>query len=208
MDISFASFWSCFCQSLFRPTCIAMFDSCNVKQLPLIIFGQTLCGQSCLQTVSLSKTTPGNGVYDCSWHRLNCASSLGMKTLGSSSLFSSSNGCYIALFWTATIVASLVAQWVKRICLQCVRTGFNHWPERSWKSAWQPTPVFWRGNSHRQKRLVDYSPFSWKESDMTEWLNSAHNCKIVGALERGIRKGWTQAKVTLLTRFSTFFLNN
>ena len=34
----------------------------------------------------------------------------------------------------------------------------------------QPTPVFLPGESHGQRNLVVYSPWGYKESDMTEWL--------------------------------------
>ena len=37
-----------------------------------------------------------------------------------------------------------------------------------WKGAWQPTPVFLPGESHEQRSLVGYSPWSRKELDMTE----------------------------------------
>ena len=33
---------------------------------------------------------------------------------------------------------------------------------------WKPTPVFLPGESHGQKTLVGYSPWSHKESDTTE----------------------------------------
>ena len=36
-----------------------------------------------------------------------------------------------------------------------------------WRRAWQPTPVFLPGESHRQRSLVGYSPWGCKESDMT-----------------------------------------
>ena len=39
-------------------------------------------------------------------------------------------------------------------------------------TAWQPTPIFLPGESHGQKSLVGYSPWSHKESDMTKWLSS------------------------------------
>ena len=41
--------------------------------------------------------------------------------------------------------------------------------------AWQPTPVFLPGESHGQRSLASYSPWSHKESDMTEQL--AHTQK-------------------------------
>ena len=37
---------------------------------------------------------------------------------------------------------------------------------------WQPTPVFLPGEFHGQRRLVSYSPWDRKESDLTE-----HVCK-------------------------------
>ena len=37
-----------------------------------------------------------------------------------------------------------------------------------WRRAWQPTPVFLPGKSHRQRSLAGYSPWGCKESDMTE----------------------------------------
>ena len=36
------------------------------------------------------------------------------------------------------------------------------------ETEWQPTPVFWPGKSHGQSSLEGYSPWSCKESDMTE----------------------------------------
>ena len=35
---------------------------------------------------------------------------------------------------------------------------------------WQPTPVFLPGESHGQRSLVGYSPWSYKESDTTKRL--------------------------------------
>ena len=37
-----------------------------------------------------------------------------------------------------------------------------------WRKAWQPTAVFLPEKSHEQRSLTDYSPWSRKESDMTE----------------------------------------
>jgi len=36
-----------------------------------------------------------------------------------------------------------------------------------WRRAWQPTPVFWPGESHGQRSLVGYSPWGCKELDTT-----------------------------------------
>ena len=47
----------------------------------------------------------------------------------------------------------------KEICLQCRRPGFDSWVGKiSWRRKWQPTPVFFPGKSHGQRRLVGYSP--------------------------------------------------
>ena len=56
---------------------------------------------------------------------------------------------------------------------QCRRRGFNPWVGKiPWRRKWQPTPVL-SGKSHRQRKLVGYSPWGGKESDMTEWRLSS-----------------------------------
>ena len=45
--------------------------------------------------------------------------------------------------------------------------------QRPWRRKWQPTPVFLLGEFHGQRRLVDYSPWGHKESNMTEQLTLA-----------------------------------
>ena len=40
--------------------------------------------------------------------------------------------------------------------------------EDLWRRAWQPTPVFWPGESPGQRRLAGYSPWGHNESDLTE----------------------------------------
>ena len=43
------------------------------------------------------------------------------------------------------------------------------WVEKTpWRRAWQPTPVFLPGKPHEQRGLEVYSPWGFKESDMTE----------------------------------------
>ena len=78
--------------------------------------------------------------------------------------------------------ASLVAQTVKNR-LQCKRPEFNPWIGKiPWRRAWQSAPVFVPGESLGQRRDLKgfegeegaeksgrlYSPWSCKESDMTE----------------------------------------
>ena len=60
----------------------------------------------------------------------------------------------------------------KEPACQCRRRkthGFDPWVRKiPWRRAWQPTPVFLPGKSHRQSSLVGYSPWGRKQSDVTE----------------------------------------
>ena len=52
---------------------------------------------------------------------------------------------------------------------QCRRLEFDLWVGKiPWRRKWQPTPVLFPGESHRQRSLAGYSPWSHKESDTTE----------------------------------------
>ena len=54
-------------------------------------------------------------------------------------------------------------------CRRHKRRGFDPWVGKIlWRRAWQPTPVFLLGESHRQRSLVGYCPWGHKELDMTE----------------------------------------
>ena len=49
------------------------------------------------------------------------------------------------------------------------RHRFDPWVENiPWSRKWQPTPVCLPGKFHEQRRLAGYSPWSSKESEMTE----------------------------------------
>ena len=49
------------------------------------------------------------------------------------------------------------------------RHKFDPWVRKiPWKRAWQPTLVFWPGESHGQRSLAGYSPSGCKELDTTE----------------------------------------
>ena len=51
-------------------------------------------------------------------------------------------------------------------------TGINPWVGKiPWRREWLPTPVFLPRESHGQGSLAGYSPWSCKESYMTEWLS-------------------------------------
>ena len=48
---------------------------------------------------------------------------------------------------------------------------FDPWVGKTpWRREWQLIPVFLPWEFHGQRRLVSYSPWGCKESDMTEWL--------------------------------------
>ena len=56
-----------------------------------------------------------------------------------------------------------------RIRLQCRRPRFDLWVGKiPWRRKWLPTPVFWPGEFHGQRRLAGYSPWGCKEIDTTE----------------------------------------
>ena len=57
-----------------------------------------------------------------------------------------------------------------------------------WRRKWQPTPVFFPGESHGQRSLVGYSPWGLKESDMTERLTHMHvNKEVVSSWRPEVR---------------------
>ena len=63
----------------------------------------------------------------------------------------------------------------KKICLQGRRHSrhrFDPWVRKIPWRKWQPTPVFFPGDSHGQRSLVCYSPWGHQELDMTEWLST------------------------------------
>ena len=68
--------------------------------------------------------------------------------------------------------APLMVQMVKESACQCrrlKRRGFNPWVDKiPWRRKWQPTLVFLPGESHGQKSLAGYSPWSHKELATTE----------------------------------------
>ena len=75
-------------------------------------------------------------------------------------------------------------------CRRCKRRGFDPWVEKiSWSRAWQPTPVFLPGESHRQQSLVGYSPWGCTESDTTEATSHVAPQKRMESY-RGREKQW------------------
>ena len=62
------------------------------------------------------------------------------------------------------------------ICLQYRWAGFDPWVGKiPWRRAWQPTPVFFPGESHGQRSLAGYSPQDHRiRHDWVTELNSEH----------------------------------
>ena len=76
------------------------------------------------------------------------------------------------------------------------------WPA-SWEICmqvkWQPTPVLLPGESHGERSLVGYNPWSWKESDTTDWLHfhfqeatvrTGHGTTDWFQIGKRVRQGW------------------
>ena len=60
-------------------------------------------------------------------------------------------------------------------CRRPKRCRFNPWVRKiPWRRAWQPTPVFLPGESHGQRSLVGYRPWSCKELEITEATKHAY----------------------------------
>ena len=65
-----------------------------------------------------------------------------------------------------------------------------------WRRAWQPTPVFWPGESHGQRSLAGCSPWGHKESDTTE--ATEHKMPVPAVIDGRFRSvqllGWRSGK--------------
>ena len=54
-------------------------------------------------------------------------------------------------------------------CRRHKRCGFDPWVGKiPWRRSWQPTPVFLPGESHGQRSLAGYGPWSHEELDTIE----------------------------------------
>ena len=51
---------------------------------------------------------------------------------------------------------------------RCKRHSFDPWVGKIWSRKWQPTLVFLPGKFHGQRSLAGYSPWSYRELNMTE----------------------------------------
>ena len=75
------------------------------------------------------------------------------------------------MFVIGTARLQHVAQMVKRLPTMQETRVLSLGREDPWRRKWQPTPVSLPGESHGWRSLVGYSPWGYKESDMTERLH-------------------------------------
>ena len=78
--------------------------------------------------------------------------------------------------WNELTLSCWLPWWLsgKEPACPCRRCWFNHWVGKIlWRKKWQPTPVFFPGESHGQRSLVGYSPWGHRESDTTEATEQA-----------------------------------
>ena len=84
--------------------------------------------------------------------------------------------CYSDLLGTGQSMASysIRPKWCsgKESTCQCRKHSFDPWIRKiPWRRKWQPTVVFLPGKSHGQEDLADYSLWSRKVLDTTEWVS-------------------------------------
>ena len=66
-------------------------------------------------------------------------------------------------------------------CRSLRRQEFEPWVGKiPWRKAWHPTPVFLPGESHRQRSLVGYHLWSWKELDTERFSTRTGPCPAGG----------------------------
>ena len=73
----------------------------------------------------------------------------------------------------------------KESACKCWRPGFDSWVgKKPWWREWQPTPVFFPGESHGQKSPAGYSPQSCRESDATSTFTFRFHALYSTAMKR------------------------
>ena len=119
--------------------------------------------------------------------RLECCSPLGCKELDTTERLNNNKNIYVYLYiciyidmffkWLNEIFShyetSLVAQTVKNLPAMW-KTWVRSLGQEDPLEKGTATPVFLPGESHGQRSLADYSPWSHNELDTTEWLRFSH----------------------------------
>ena len=105
---------------------------------------------------------------------------------------------------------SLLAQRVK-ICLQCRRPGFDLGAGMiPWRREWQPSSVFFPGESYGQRSQEGCGPWDCKELDTTEQLTGEGNgaplqcSRLENPMDGGAWRAAVHGVVKSWTRLSDF----
>ena len=77
----------------------------------------------------------------------------------------------------------------------------------AWGRECLPTPVFLFGEFHGQWSLAGYSPWGYKESDMTEWLHD-NNCILQQDMKNDTIIGKEEIKQLLFENITIVSLKN
>ena len=119
----------------------------------------------CVAVLRRGKDTCARGKFPCPCGWLWCGTGALRENLHQTGI-SGSHGltlCLLHLFFFSHWVQLYIQlpKWLsgKESSRQCRRIGFDPWfGKLLWRRRWQPTPVFWPGESHGQRSLVGYSP--------------------------------------------------
>ena len=99
---------------------------------------------------------------------LQAKSHYGLYTLSTTPWCSWKQRSTRTVFYWASLYTD---NWTVKNHLQWGRLGFHPWVRKiHWRREWLSTPVFLPGKFQEQRSLAGYSPWSCKESDMTEQL--------------------------------------
>ena len=103
-------------------------------------------------------------------------------------IFVSDHNSDILLFFLASFfyILKITSIFLKPKIWRSIISDRKHIIPYSWRSKWQPTPVFLPGEFHGQRSLERFSLWGCKKSDMTEQLTHTHTivlCRILSAMQ-------------------------
>ena len=91
-------------------------------------------------------------------------------------------------------------------CRRCKRYRFHPWLGRCPEVGnWQPDPLFLPGESHEQRSLVSYSPWSHKELEMTQYTHTRIQQKETLFFFMKMTKPGKKPSLFTLTSSTSFF---
>ena len=104
--------------------------------------------------------------------------------------------------YAQSFLTLLPQRWLsgKESACQCGSRGFNPWVRKiPWGRKWHPTLVFLPGNSRGQRSLAGYRPWSHKELDPAEQLNThIHTHSIISRASQVAQ--WQRVRRDLVTK--------